>query len=521
MKLRSLATLLVTLFGFSQAFCATKSSDKTDGKGAASELRWAAAVDSNAPFAFYDKNNRLTGFEFEIIEGISRRMGREPKFIQNSWDGLIPGLGRGLYDCVICGIEVTAEKGQEVLFSNPYYITFEQLVVAKGTPPVTSLAELSGRKVGTLEQTAALKMLQDTPNVVVKSYAEEMNAYHDVANGRIYGALLDFPIAKYYAGPDAALEFTGPPFGKITYGIAVSRSRPELVQQINTALGEMVRSGELRDILSRWGLWTPTMAKALNQSAEPSLPDTEFKAFAAQFNEAGGIVAKLQRYFVYWPVILDGCILTLEISILSMAIAIAVGFLLALMRVYGPFPLRLISILYIEIVRGTPLLVQLLILFYGLPYIGIKLEPFIAGMLGLGMNYAAYEAENYRAGLLAIPKGQMEAARALGMTHRQGLRCVVVPQAFRLVLPPVTNDFISLLKDSSLVSAVTLIDLTGAYTRIATQTFDYFGTGLLIAAIYLLIGLPFVRLAGWLEKRLSSDHRTPKQKPSFWIGLGA
>jgi len=163
------------------------------------ELRWAAAVDSNAPFAFYDKNNRLTGFEYEIIEGIARHMAREPKFIQNSWDGLIPGLGRGLYDCVICGIEITAEKGQEVLFSNPYYITFEQLVVAKGTPAVTSLTELSGRKVGTLEQTAALRMLQETPNVVVKSYAEEVNAYHDVANGRLYAVLLDFPIAKYYA----------------------------------------------------------------------------------------------------------------------------------------------------------------------------------------------------------------------------------------------------------------------------------------------------------------------------------
>jgi polar amino acid transport system substrate-binding protein len=204
-----------------------------------------------------------------------------------------------------------------------------------------------------------------------------------------------------------------------------------------------------------------------------------------------------------------------------MVLAIVVGFLLALMRVYGPFPLKPIAILYIEIVRGTPLLVQLLILFYGLPYIGIKLTPFLAGMLGLGLNYAAYEAENYRAGLLAIPKGQMEAARALGMTHRQGLVHVVVPQAFRMVLPPVTNDFISLLKDSSLVSAVTLIDLTGAYTRIATQTFDYFGTGLLIAAIYLLIGLPFVRLTGWLEKRLSTDRRTPEPKPSFWLGLGA
>jgi len=204
-----------------------------------------------------------------------------------------------------------------------------------------------------------------------------------------------------------------------------------------------------------------------------------------------------------------------------MVIAIILGFLLALMRVYGPFPFRQLATLYIEVIRGTPLLIQLFIIFYGLPNVGIKLQPFIAGLLGLGLNYAAYEAENYRAGLLAIPKGQMEAARALGMTHRQGLHHVIIPQAFRLVLPPVTNDFISLLKDSSLVSAVTLIDLTGAYNRISTQTFDYFGTGIVVAALYLLIGLPFVRLAGMMESRLTTDRRTPEQKPSFWLGLGA
>ena len=487
---------------------------------AKSPLRWAAAVDSNAPFAFYDKNNRLTGFEYEIIAGIARHMGREPKFIQNSWEGLIPGLGRDLYDCVICGIEITSEKAQEVLFSDPYYITFEQLVVAKGTPPINSLAELSGRTVGTLEQTAALKMLEQTPNVIPKSYTEEVNAYKDIGS-RLYGVLLDYPIAKYYAGPMPELEFTGPPFGKISYGIAVSRSHPELIQQINAALAQMVASGELRDILSRWRLWTPSMAEACKQTQEPSLPDTEYRAFATQMELQGGIVAHLKRYLVYWPVILRGAILTLQISVLSMLLAIALGFLLALMRVYGPFPISQVATIYIELVRGTPLLIQLLFIFYGLPNIGIRLDPFIAGFLGLGLNYAAYEAENYRAGLLAIPKGQMEAARALGMTHRQGLRFVVIPQAFRLVLPPVTNDFISLLKDSSLVSAVTLIDLTGAYTRIATQTFDYFGTGLLIAAIYLLIGLPFVRLAGWLESRLSTDKRTSEQKPSFWLGLGA
>jgi polar amino acid transport system substrate-binding protein len=136
-------------------------------------------------------------------------------------------------------------------------------------------------------------------------------------------------------------------------------------------------------------------------------------------------------------------------------------------------------------------------------------------VLGLGLNYAAYETENYRAGLLAVPKSQMEAARALGMTHPQGLRFVVIPQSFRLVLPPVTNDFISLLKDSSLVSMVTLVDLTGAYNRIATQTFDYFGTGLLIATIYLLIELPFVRLARWTEEGLAVDNRKVGQRPGF------
>jgi polar amino acid transport system substrate-binding protein len=160
------------------------------------------------------------------------------------------------------------------------------------------------------------------------------------------------------------------------------------------------------------------------------------------------------------------------------------------------------------------LLIQLLILFYGLPNVGIKLAPFAAGVLGLALNYAAYEAENYRAGLLAIPKGQMEAARALGMTQRQGLIHVVMPQSFRLVLPPVTNDFISLLKDSSLVSMVTLVDLTGAYKQIATQTFDYFGAGLLIAAFYLLIGLPFVRLARYTEQLLNPGASSSGAKAS-------
>jgi polar amino acid transport system substrate-binding protein len=470
-------------------------------------LRWAAATDSNAPYAFYGPGNKLTGFELEIIQAIAREMGREPVFVPNDWDGLIPGLSRGLYDCVICGIEITPEKSQEVRFTNPYYVTYEQFVVKRGTPRVASLDQLAGKQVGTLSQTASFVMLSKIPGVVVKTYDEEVNAYADVVNGRLFGVLLDYPIAKYYAFANPNLQFTGPPFGQISYGIALSRTNPALLEEMNAALGRVIASGEMRDILSRWGLWTAMVADTFGQPEDSSLPDTEYRAFVAATAEQPSLMNRIIGYARFWPLLLQASLLTIEVSILGMVGAVLLGFALAIMRVYGPFPLRWIATLYIELIRGTPLLIQLLILFYGLPNIGIKLEPFVAGVLGLALNYAAYEAENYRAGLLAIPKGQMEAARALGMTQRQGLFHVVIPQSFRLVLPPVTNDFISLLKDSSLVSMVTLVDLTGAYKQIATQTFDYFGAGLLVATFYLLIGLPFVRLARFTEQKLNPGSR--------------
>lgn len=478
-------------------------------------LRWAAATDSNAPYAFFNAQNQMVGFEKEIIVALAEEMGRDPVFVPNDWDGLIPGLARGLYDAVICGIEITPDKAAEVFFTDPYYVTFEQLVNRRGAAKINNLDELRGKAIGTLGQTAAMAMLEKTPGVIVKVYGQEINAYQDVVNGRIDGVLLDYPIAKYYASPNPNLQFTGPPFGQISYGIALKKGNMALQQEMNAALQRLIEKGVLRDILSRWGLWTPVVAGAFGQPEAPSLPDTDFKAFVAAHAESPSLLNRLRTYANYGPLIAQGALMTLQVSLLGMALAIAWGFSLALLRVFGPWPLRWLATLYIEIVRGTPLLVQLLIIFYGLPNIGINLSPLVAGILGLGLNYAAYEAENYRAGLLAVPKGQMEAALALGLTRRQALRHVIMPQAFRMVLPPVTNDFISLLKDSSLVSMVTLLDLTGVYNRIATQTFDYFGTGLLIAAIYLLIGLPFVRLARWTEERLAVDKRRPGEKPGI------
>jgi len=155
------------------------------------------------------------------------------------------------------------------------------------------------------------------------------------------------------------------------------------------------------------------------------------------------------------------------------------------------------------VIRGTPLLIQLFIIFYGLPSLGIRLSPLWAAVIGLGLNYAAYEAENYRAGIQAVPRGQLDAALALGLTRAQTIRRVILPQAVRLVIPPVTNDFIALLKDSSLVSVITMVELTKVYGQLASTYYDYIGIGILAASIYFLMGLPIARLSRYVEGRLA------------------
>jgi polar amino acid transport system substrate-binding protein len=147
------------------------------------------------------------------------------------------------------------------------------------------------------------------------------------------------------------------------------------------------------------------------------------------------------------------------------------------------------------------------IIFFGLPTLGLKLSAFTAAVVGLGLNYAAYEAENYRAGLTSIPLGQTEAAHALGLTQMQTIRYVIVPQALRLVIPPVTNDFIALLKDSSIVCMIGTAELTFRYNQLRASTGDAIGLGLIVGAIYFLMGWPFAKLATWLEQRARRGRR--------------
>lgn len=479
-------------------------------EGGETVLRWAADSSSGVPGVYRDPNNInvLKGFEKEIIEAVAKDLGMKPVLVENEWSGLIPALDRNLYDAVINAMPMMPEGEKIISYSKPYYVTYQLMAVHKDNNKIKSLEDCKGLTVATVRNAQAVKILQGYPEINTRIYVEDTALFHELNNKRVDAILLDAPIIMYYGGIDRNLKIINTPIDRMEYCIVLSKSNTELLIKINRALDRLIKDGTIKSILERWNLWNAYTAALFEDFSPTVIEPTEYYNFLKEGSmEAVPFKVKAKQYLSYLPILGRGALITIELSLLAMVLAILLGFFLAITRTYAPRPFSRLAQMYIEIIRGTPLLIQLYFIFYGLPTIGINLPPFTSGVLALGLNYAAYEAEIYRSGLLAVPQGQMEAARALGMSHWQGLRYVVIPQAFSVVLPPVTNDFISLLKDSSLVSVITIVDLAFAYGILSNTYYNYFGIAILVAAIYLLLGLPFVQLARWAEKRLAVEKK--------------
>jgi polar amino acid transport system substrate-binding protein len=469
------------------------------------ELVWAADAEGGAPYTFPDPGNpaHIIGFEVDLADALAARMGRKARFVQNQWDGLVPGLERGEYEVVINGLEITPERTEKINFSNPYFYSTLTITRRIDDARVQRAEDLRGLRVGVLKVTFAERYVQSLGNVTVRSYDGQVQPFIDLALDRLDAVVMDTPIALYYAtGPHVKnIEL---PAARMMFGIGIRKSNIELLNEINTALESLKRDGTLRKIYTDWGIYNVATAQAFADPEPVSNEDApRYREFLDAIRTKRTPKERFEQYTQYLPLLLRGALVTLEISALSMAVAITLGLLMAVLRVFGPSVIAWPVIGFIEVIRGTPLLIQLFIIFYGLPSIGIRFSPLWAAVIGLGVNYAAYEAENYRAGIQSIPHGQLDAALALGLTRIQTIRKIILPQAIRLVIPPVTNDFIALLKDSSLVSVITMVELTKMYNQLAATNYDYIGIGLLTAAIYFLLGLPIARLSRLLESRLA------------------
>ena len=459
------------------------------------ELLWGADAEGGAPYVFPDpdKPEQLIGFEVDLAEALAARLGVKAKMVQNQWDQLIPALERGNFDIALNGLELTADNQQRIAMTRPYYVYAQQIVTRKETEGLTTLPRLKGKAVGVLSGTVAQKLVDEVDKNAARIYPGNVESFRDLKAKRIEAAVLDLPIAIHYLKDDPTLKCSGEPFAPGYYGIGVRLQDVTLLAAANQAIEQLASDGTLERIYRKYDLW---------DEAQSGL-----KNFQPQVVTRKKSVSTLREWPKYLPLLLRGAVTTVRLSVLGMMLAIVVGLVIVLMRLYAISPLRWFAIAYTEFFRGTPLLIQLFLIYYGLPEIGIRFNPFFAGILGLGLNYAASEAENYRAGIQAIPHGQMEAAQALGMSRWQALQHVILPQALRLVIPPVTNDFIAMFKDSSIVSVITMVELTKVYGMLAMSTYDYIGLGLMTAGIYFALSYPASILAGRLEKRLRHDRR--------------
>ncbi|GAB3673179.1 amino acid ABC transporter permease [Salinisphaera aquimarina] len=218
----------------------------------------------------------------------------------------------------------------------------------------------------------------------------------------------------------------------------------------------------------------------------------------------------MNAFFVFaWenlPALLDGLQYTVIIWIVAVAFGFVLGLLLAVGRVYGNTPLRWLAIGYIELIRGTPLLAQMFIVYFGLPEVGLVLSPLVAAMVAIGLNTAAYQAEYFRGGIRAIRSGQMAAARAIGMTRGQAIRSIILPQALRIALPQWSNEVILELKYTSVAFAISVPELMGQAKMIGANTFLYFQIFVVAALIYLVLVTLVTAVLDQVEKRYALRH---------------
>ncbi len=483
-------------------------------------ILWGGDQEGGGPYVFPRDSDptQVTGFEVDIANRIGAYLKLRPEFTQAQWDKMPDMLRTGKIDVVLNGYEFTPARAEMMDATVPYYVYALQLMARKDNSRIHAWADLRGKvgrpmKVGVLTGSAAevyaRQFCGDSCEVV--DYDGNTDTMREVETGKLDATVEDTPIASFYAARFPSLRKVGEPVQRGYYVLYVKKGEAALLRALNEALVQMIHNGDLEAILRKYGIWDKQQAelaeiaaqgrfygysKALDAKAEAGQPGVE-RLVQLGAGERGWAVVQ-----DYGGILLQSAGMTIVLSVISFPIAIALGLMIAIGRLYGPRWLRLPLTAYVEFLRGTPLMLQLYFIFFFLPEVGVRIPAFWTAITGLAVNYSAYESEIYRAGLQAIPRGQMEAALSLGMSRSLALRRIIVPQAVRIVIPPVVNDFIALFKDTSVCSVVTIVELTKRFSVLSMSTQATLELMAMTALLYLLMSYPMSVIAQRVETRL-------------------
>ncbi len=490
------------------------------------------ATDATYPPFEYMEKGKVVGFDQEIGDEIGREMGVPVEYVSMEWSGVFASLETGQCDLVMSGVTITEPRKKGNAFTRPYFLSGQVLARRKDKPTVSHPEDLlSGNQFVAVQQETTGQFAMEKrgmPKNRIHRFDTLQDALLDARNGNSAAAVGDLPalldmIRKGYPEMEVV---PGGPFVEENLGIVARRDSRDLVETVNQALARMMADGRYTRIYEKWikqSMTLSTLAKleavkrdgtaipvAIQEAVRKPVPIGSTKAEKGATGSAFTIRFDVLRGAL--PALLAGAGLTLVLTVSTLLIGTPAGLLIALVRLSGIAPLRAIATVYVEIVRGTPLLMQIYVIYFVFPALGLALPPFAAGLAALSFNSAAYVAEIFRAGIESIDSGQREAGQALGMTGYQTMRYIILPQTVRRILPPLTNEAVALLKDSSLVSVVALSELMRVGKEIATTAGAPTSIYLAVAVLYLVMTLPLTSLVRHLETRWQPISRPKETK---------
>lgn len=502
----SLFALLLLSFGFANRAQADEYL-RIGMEAAYAPFNWTQDDDKNGAVKIEGTNQYANGYDVQIAKQVAKALGKKPLVVKTSWNGLIPALTSGKLDMIVAGMSPTAERKKEIAFSNSYYTSEPVVLVNKdgAYANAKTLKDFKGAKITSQQGVYLYNLISQLTG------AKQETAMGDFAQMR--QALESGVIDGYISERPEALtaESANSKFKMIQFkkGFEVNeedatiaigmRKNDNRLEQVNAAIAKISAKDQVA-----------LMDKMIqNQPVETDTSKDKTTFF--------GQVTKILKD--NWPQFLRGAGLTLLISITGTIAGLIIGLLIGVYRTAPTAKNKTLALLqtlfgwflnvYIEIFRGTPMIVQSMVIYYGTAQaFGVSIDRTIAAIFIVSINTGAYMSEIVRGGIFAVDKGQFEAATALGMTHNQTMRKVVLPQVVRNILPATGNEFVINIKDTSVLNVISVVELYFSGNTIATQTYQYFQTFTIIAVIYFVLTFTVTRILRYVERRFDTDDYT-------------
>ena len=468
-----------------------ETSTEAGQKATPKKKKYKISSDSSfAPFVFQNDQSKYTGIDMELIKAIAKDQGFTLEISNPGFDAAVSDVQNGNADGMIAGMTVTDARKATFDFSDPYYTTNSILAVQESSK-ISSYEDLKGKTVGVKNGTASQTFLEENKSKYgykIKTFSDGASMYDSLNSGSVAAIMDDEPVIKYAIkqGRKFKTPIEGTPSGQIAFAVQKD-SNPELIEMFNNGLANLKESGEYQKILDKY----------LSSDSEESTESTSV--------DETTIWGLLQNNYKQ---LLSGLGVTIALALLSFAIAMVIGIIFGMFSVSPYKWLRWTAEIFVDVIRGIPLMILAAFIFWGIPNLiesmtghQSPINDFLAGTIALSLNAAAYIAEIVRGGIQAVPAGQMEASRSLGISYSKTMRKIILPQATKLMLPNFVNQFVIALKDTTIVSAIGLVELFQTGKIIIARNYQSFKMYAILAVFYLVIITLLTRFAKRLEKR--------------------